>query len=61
MTNPTVKLEALHLRDRTWAVRPENQCGTCGWHPYPWSVIYVKAQSKEEAERKAYIQRGVKP
>ena len=65
MTNTTQKstvpLEATHLRDRTWAGKPANQLGTCGWYPYPWTVMYIKAGSKAEAERKAYIQRGGKP
>ncbi len=51
-TMPT-KLEATHLRDNRWAVRPEGQLGTCGWHPKPWTVIYVKARSADEAIKKA--------
>lgn len=47
------KLEATHLRDNRWAVRPEGQLGTCGWHPKPWTVIYVKARSADEAIKKA--------
>lgn len=48
-----MKLEATHLRDRTWAVRPEGQLGTCGWYPQPWTVIYVKAWSSTDAIAKA--------
>lgn len=46
-------LEATHLRDNLWAVRPKGQLGTCGWHPQPWTVVYVKAATAAEAIRKA--------
>ena len=46
-------LEAIHLRDNRWAVRPAGQLGTCGWHPHPWSVIYVNASDAQEALKKA--------
>jgi hypothetical protein len=47
------QLEATHLRGRRWAVRPAGQLGTCGWHPYAWTVIYVNASNAAEAVRKA--------
>jgi hypothetical protein len=46
-------LEATHLRDNLWAVRPEGQLGTCGWSPQPWTVVYVKARTAAEAISKA--------
>lgn len=48
-----MKLEATALRGDRWAVRPEGQLGTCGWHPEPWTVIYVKAVSAVDAVTKA--------
>ena len=49
----SIELEATHLRDKTYAVRPKGQLGTCGWSPKPWGVIYLKAKSKTDAIRKA--------
>ena len=49
----TIKLEATHLQGRRYAVKPEGQLGTCGWHPVPWTVTYVTARSPAEAIRKA--------
>lgn len=46
-------LAATHLRDNRWAVRPIGQLGTCGWYPYPWTVIYVTARTADEAVAKA--------
>lgn len=48
-----INLEATKLRDNIWAVRPEGQLGTCGFHPKPWTVIYVKAANAEVAIIKA--------
>lgn len=48
-----MKLEATELRDRTWCVRPEGQLGTCGWYPRPWTAVFVKANSANEAIKKA--------
>ncbi len=48
-----MKLEATELRNGRWAVRPEGQLGTCGWHPQPWTVQYVTARSADEAIKKA--------
>lgn len=48
-----MKLEAVHLRDNRWAVRPEGQLGTCGWSPQAWNVEYVNARSAQEAIQKA--------
>jgi len=50
---PKVDLEATHLRDSKWAVRPSGQLGTMGWHPFPWEVVYVTARNEEDAIRKA--------
>jgi hypothetical protein len=44
---------AVQLRNGKWAVRPKGQLGTCGWHPYPWTVFYVTAINEQEAIRKA--------
>lgn len=49
----TIKLEAVYLRNGKWAVRPAGKLGTCGFHPKPWTAIYVKARSAEEAIKKA--------
>jgi hypothetical protein len=50
-----MKLEATKLRwrDNTWAVRPEGQLGSCGFYPKPWTAVFVKANSAEDALRKA--------
>lgn len=48
-----VKLEATHIRDRLWAVRPEGQLGTCGWTPEPWTVLYVHASTASVAVQRA--------
>jgi hypothetical protein len=48
----TVKYEATRLRDNRWAVRPHGQLGTCGWHPYAWTVKYVNAPTASEALKK---------
>lgn len=50
-----MELEATLLRDNRWAVRPQGQLGTCGWHPKPWEVVYVTAFSEAEAVRKAKV------
>lgn len=46
-----MKLEATHLRDNLYAVRPEGQLGTCGFFPEPWEVQYIRARSPEHAVR----------
>ena len=48
-----MELEATELRNGQWAVRPAGQLGTMGWHPYPWTVVYVRAPNAGEAVRKA--------
>jgi hypothetical protein len=48
-----VALEATHLRGRNYIVRPEGQLGTAGFDPIPWTAIYVKANSPEQAADKA--------
>lgn len=50
------KLEALHLRGNHYAVRPEGKCGTMGWTPYHWTVIYVNARNEHDARVKAWPQ-----
>ena len=50
-----MELEATHLRGNEYAVRPRGQLGTCGWHPKPWTVTYVRANSPDEAVRKASL------
>lgn len=42
-------LEATHLRDNLYAVRPKGRLGTCGFYPYPWTVRYVHARNEDEA------------
>lgn len=46
-------MEATRLRANRYAVRPKGQLGTCGFYPYPWTVIYVNAKSEADAIRKA--------
>jgi hypothetical protein len=48
-----LELEATHLRDNVYAVRPKGQLGTCGWSPKPWTVQYVRATSLQHAIQKA--------
>ncbi len=31
------------LRCARYAVRPDGQLGTCGFYPYPWDIIVVRA------------------
>lgn len=50
-----MELEATHLRGSCFAVRPKNQLGTCGFHPKPWTVIYVNGRNSEDAIKKAKI------
>lgn len=52
-------LEATHLRDNLYAVRPKGQLGTCGFHPFPWTVKYVRARNCEEAVNKAVSPRNM--
>lgn len=57
-TRQLIELEATHLRDNRYAVRPKGCLGTCGWISYkdasiPWTVIYVNARNETEALRKA--------
>jgi hypothetical protein len=47
-----MKLEATRLRNG-WAVRPEDQLGTCGFYPRAWQVCYVKAATAQDAIKKA--------
>lgn len=49
----TIKLEAVYLPNGKWAVRPAGELGTFGFYPKPWTAIYVKARSAEEAIKKA--------
>lgn len=53
-----MKLDAIQLSPGKWAVRPEGQLGTMGWHPAPWTVRIVRAGSASEAIRK--VERGDK-
>lgn len=47
-------MEAVHLRDNLWAVRPKGALGACGWvEGKAWTVQYIRARSAEEALRKA--------
>lgn len=48
-------MEATHLHGTLYAVRPRGQLGTCGFHPFPWTVIYVHARSPKEAIVKAFF------
>jgi hypothetical protein len=47
------KLSATSMGRSRYAVRPEGQLGTCGFHPAPWTVVYVTARSPIHARAKA--------
>ena len=48
-----MKLEALHLSGRRYAVRPQGAIGTCGWIAgQPWQVTYVEANNEKHACRR---------
>ena len=49
----TLPLEATHLRDQQWCVKPVGQLGTCGFSPVPWTAQFIRAKSAKEALRKA--------
>ena len=34
------------LRNGSYIVRPENTCGTCGWHPFPWTASIQKNKNQ---------------
>lgn len=52
-------LEATHLRDRRYAVRPAGACGTCGWvDGVAWTVCYVNANNPNQAIAKALWEQG---
>ncbi len=53
-----MELEATHLRDNRWCVRPKGQLGTCGYHPRAWTACFVTARSAREAIAKAARQGG---
>lgn len=49
-----MEMEATHLRDRKYAVRPKGCLGTCGWADgVAWIVQCVTANSESDAIRKA--------
>ena len=52
-----MELEAVKLsEDDWWGVRPKDACGTLGWVPYAWTLVFVKANTKAEAIRKASLE-----
>jgi hypothetical protein len=54
MSNDQRELEAVHLRDNRYAVRPVGCLGTDGWQKgRAWSVIFITARSADEAIKKA--------
>ena len=49
-----MELYATKIDPLRWRVRPRNTIGASGWiNGRPWRVVYVKAMSGREAERKA--------
>ena len=57
-----MKLEAAHLKDNKYAVRPAGALGTCGWiEGQPWDIMYVHANSPEDAVEKAITRLGIQP
>jgi len=55
--NTPLDYDAVQIRHyngmREWAVRPRGQCGTCGFYPVAWTVVYVTARSEREAIQQA--------
>lgn len=49
----SMHLDAIPIGFDRWAVRPTGQLGTCGFRPYPWSVVYVKAHDASSAIKAA--------
>jgi hypothetical protein len=39
----------LNQVEQRYAVRPVGQVGACGWHPVPWAVVCVHADSEAMA------------
>jgi hypothetical protein len=50
-----MELEATHLRDDKYCVRPKGQLGTMGWHPRPWTAVFIRARNPQHAVLKASI------
>lgn len=48
-----MELEATHLRDNKYVVRPKGQLGTMGNHPRPWTAVWIRARNAREAVIKA--------
>ena len=55
-----IPLGTTELNNRRYAVSPQRiiegfeddaSCGTCGWHPRPWKVVFTTASSREAAKR----------
>lgn len=55
-----IPLGTTELRNRRYAVSPQRiaegfaddaSCGTCGWHPIPWKVVFTTASSRDAAKR----------
>ena len=55
-----IPLGTTELRNRRYAVSPRRiiegfaddaSCGSCGWHPLPWKVVFTTASSREAAKR----------
>jgi hypothetical protein len=60
VVNGEIPLGTTAFRDRRYAVSPQSKiegfeddasCGTCGWHPLPWTVVFTTASSREQAKR----------
>lgn len=41
--------EITHLRASTYVQRPVGQLGTAGFFPFPWTIRYITARSREAA------------
>ena len=51
------QLEATEIRPSEYAVRPKGALGTHGWiKGKPWQVQYIKANSAEQAIKKAALE-----
>ena len=52
----TVTLGVEHLRGNRYAVGPKSFMGTCGFYPYPWTVVYLNARNAAHAALKVCAQ-----
>lgn len=44
-----MRYEAEAIRPGRYVVRPAGQLGACGWHPKPWTAVFINARSPAHA------------